>query len=216
MNIITGITLAVSFFGVIFKTTKDGIVFYEDIFVKRYVNRLNALPESTDTESIAYIKLLKETECFRIASGITTSPEKAIMLRKIYLLGRITRSDLKELSRYLDASNGKILITVGLADKVLFAYSFLSGCFLTLCVYYYLIIAGYSAFTTNWMNSIVNIIIAFTVALFVKSIRKDHRIYLLLKKEKERLTELDMIKNPEDPIQWDFFDKLCAGGGTKK
>jgi hypothetical protein len=126
-----GIGVTFALIGVALKIIKGSIEIYEDGLVKRYLKRLesitNGLEESATTE---YIKKLKESEVFRLASGINTSPEKSKMLMNIYSLDIIANRDLKRIYGYLVPKGNLIEVTVNYFDIFYFAYSLISAIFL--------------------------------------------------------------------------------------
>lgn len=197
------IALILTLIGIIIKAVKGLIDFYEEVILKRYFNRLNSLKENVklDSTTYNYINALQENEIFRLASGIKSSPEKNNILMEIYLLGIVSNSDLKRISRYLKPDTKKIVVDVDWFDKLQFTYSFLAGAFLFLygfivAVFYFMIGEGIKMFS--------GVLTMFIFTFMTVIIGRDYKTFRILKRVKELLVKHDMLVNPYGSIQWDF------------
>jgi len=198
-----GIGVTIALIGVAIKTIKGLFELYEELVIRRYLNRLGELSKGVNTDSTAskYINILKENEVFRLASGITASPEKSVMLMDVYLLGIISNSDLKRVSLYLKPDNNLIKIKVSYIDKILFTYSYISGMFLFLSG----MIMGFPYFITEpGSRSFAGLIIMIVFFFMGMVVSRDYRSFRILKGVKEKLIEKEKISNPDKSIQWGF------------
>ncbi|MFB2734603.1 hypothetical protein [Shewanella mangrovisoli] len=203
-NAITfGIFLTAALIGVAIKIVRGLIDFYEEVLIKRYFKRLNSLKEHVDVDSTTskYLNSLKEYEVFRLASGIRVAPEKAKVLMDIYLLGVASNVELKRVSPYLKLENTKVLVDVKWIDKLQFTYSFIAAIFLMIAGmmigFPYFVIGGGAESTTGLFIMVIFVMVAAIVG-------RDFRTYRILKCVSERLTELDMLINPDEKILWNF------------
>ncbi|MDT3294770.1 hypothetical protein Q4Q49_03550 [Shewanella sp. SP1S1-7] len=203
-NAITfGIFLTAALIGVAIKIVRGLIDFYEDVLIKRYFKRLNSLKEHVEVDSTIskYLNSLREYEVFRLASGIRVAPEKAKVLMDIYILGVASNFELKRVSPFLKPENTKILVDVNWIDKLLFTYSFIAAIFLMiagmLIGFPYFVIGGGAESTTGLFIMVIFVMVAAIVG-------RDFRTYRILKRVSERLTELDMLINPDEKILWSF------------
>jgi len=202
-SLIYGIGVTIALIGVAVKTIKGLFELYEELVIRRYLKRLGVLSEGVISDSTAskYISALKENEVFRLASGISASPEKSVMLMNVYLLGMISNSDLKRVSFYLKPDNNLVKIKVNHVDKALFTYSYISGMFL----FFSGMIMGFPYFIaepgTRSFAGLLTMIIFFFMAMVVS---RDYRSFRILKEIREKLINKEKISNPEKSIQWDF------------
>lgn len=203
-NAITfGIFLTAALIGVAIKIVRGLIDFYEDVLIKRYFKRLNSLKEHVEVDSTTskYLNSLREYEVFRLASGIRVAPEKAKVLMDIYILGIASNFELKRVSPFLKPENTKILVDVNWIDKLQFTYSFIAAIFLMiagmLIGFPYFVIGGGAESTTGLFIMVIFVMVAAIVG-------RDFRTYRILKRVSERLTELDMLINPDEKILWNF------------
>ncbi|NMH64913.1 hypothetical protein [Shewanella salipaludis] len=209
-NTITfGIGLTVALIGVAVRVVKGLIDFYEEVFVKRYFKRLISLNEHLDEESVSgrYLKLLKENEIFRLASGVKSTPENNNILMEIYILGVASNGELKRLSQYIRSDNMKAAVEVDWFDKLQFTYSFFAATFLFL---FGMIMGSANIVMGTGVESIAGFFVMIMFILIAAVVGRDYRTYRILKRVRERLVSLNMVANPDISIQWNFNRLLRA------
>lgn len=182
--------------GILIKTVTAILSFYEDVLIKRYFKRVTSLSECfvNDSQINAYLMKLKESEVFRLASGIKVSPESANILMKIYSLGVINNNDLKTVHRFLKPSGDKVLINVTWWDKALFLYSFVISIFVALLG---LTVNIVFLINESGMRMYVGTIVMFLCVLAVRILISDYRQGLILQRLKKKLIEHGLLENPD-------------------
>ncbi|MCI5150663.1 MAG: hypothetical protein D3916_14980 [Candidatus Electrothrix sp. MAN1_4] len=185
------------------KTTRSFLVFHEEIFVKRYINRLSSLTKEVETGSTTYnyLKTLKEDEVFLVASGIKTYPQKTKILMEIYQLGVVSKGELKRLPQYIKPDNNKIFIEVNWFDKFSFFYSFIS--MLTFFSFGFYIVLS-SCISGEFVKMIAGIVIFFIFILLGLILGRDYITSRILSRVKEQLVKHNMVTNPDKKIDWNI------------
>ncbi len=192
-----GVTFAL--FGVALKIIKGSIGIYEDALVKRYLKRLESLSNRLeDSATTEYIKKLKESEIFRLASGINTSPEKSKMLMNIYSLDVVDNRDLKRIYSYLVPKGNLVEVTVNYFDIFFFVYSFLLAISLFILGIILWVLFAISGSGVASLSGLFVLVVFIALGLFVG---RDYQTFHILKKVREQLIEKEIILNPNNP-QW--------------
>ncbi|MDK2595417.1 hypothetical protein [Pseudoalteromonas obscura] len=132
---------------VLIKAANSVINFYEDVRVKRVLNRIKFLSENSpnDSELANYLESMKRHEIYRVATGIETYPDKAKMLMRIFDLGIANNKELKGIYHYLTPLESKVKVSINNMDRIRIIYSFCSGLifmFTGLCIAIYFQFSG--------------------------------------------------------------------------
>lgn len=197
-----GIITLTLMIGVVSKTIKYIIIFYEENIILRRIKRLNFLEVDNNDSSVTkeYLDFLKSNEIFQISSGILESPEKNKELMKFYLQGFVNISELKKIYKYLDFSSPKVLIKTSLKNKINFIYSFSMGLVLFLAGALYSIIF-FIIGGSSYLIPGIAIQVSFTIMAFIMS--KDFRSYCILARIKKKLKARNKLGNPEESIMFE-------------
>lgn len=120
----TLVFLAILLIGVPIKIAKSVYDFYDEYVLHRRYRRIILFLENCGDANVLkeFLSTLKETEVFRISTGISTSPLRARALMKLFNMGNITSTGLKGASKYLTLeANSELKLCISKFDRI-FAY----------------------------------------------------------------------------------------------
>ena len=180
--------------GVAVKLAKSIFDFYEGYIHGRKLKIIKTLQTSINNESSAqFLNILHQNEIFRLATGIKCSPQKSESLMELFQTGIISSEELKRLERFLSPSCDNIVeIKIYWPEKIAISYSFVSAAIIFSMG---LLISTPFIFSDSKHAFVVSAVIIFTTSICARILSKDFRDYLLSRKLKEKILNLN-IKNP--------------------
>jgi len=184
---------------------------FEETILYRQIKRLNMLKDLTKEESKLnqFISDISESEVFRIITGIKASNNHADALMDIYITGIVSKTELKNISRYIvpTASHKKIEFRVKVFDKIIFVYSSIAALFFLVIGVYIVVVASIRA-SQGLVYFIAGMIWVSVISIIIKIVGKDFATYLVLMRVREKLKSIEKLHDSDQIIGFKFFSIL--------
>ncbi|TQF71123.1 hypothetical protein [Pseudoalteromonas luteoviolacea] len=193
------VVIIVAFIPLIIKSANSVINFYEDVRVRRVLNRIKYLSDNiaNDSEVSSYLESLKCNEVFRVATGIETYPDRAKMLMRIFDLGIADNKELKGIYSYLTPLDSKVKASLSNIDRFRIVHSFVFGVIL---MFIGIVIAIFLQFEGPAESIIGSLTMLFFV-FFGAYVFRDFRQYQTLKRVTKALIKLEQYAESESDIK---------------
>jgi len=182
-----GIAIFFGAIGLAVNTAKQILSFYEDHLISRSLKRIDNLSKSipSDSEVHTYLNSMKESEVFRLVSGINVNTNESSLLMQLHNDGYVNKSQLKKIYPYVKLDeNNKVSIQIPFSQQLLIAYSFVSA------IYIFLLGLTFGLpfiASDEGSKSLAGISIVLICAFSARFLGKDFRAYGLLKKLRDNL-----------------------------
>ncbi|MDG9669301.1 hypothetical protein ONV78_16285 [Hahella sp. CR1] len=130
-ELVVSIVSIVFIFGALVRLISSIYEMKEEHFFRRKLKRVDDLISSSELNSLhsEFLRKIKETQIFSLATGLVTSPRKSEALMKFYMDGNISARQIKWFADFFDLNDrDELVVSVSLFDEFGAYYSlFASG-----------------------------------------------------------------------------------------